>query len=193
MSNTKSELTTQELMFRKIGQNLKRQGVAQILNAIPFVHFFGNAWLLALKFKLAAFFKNTGTTLNSVEFVTAGEMMRASATFYLPVIIIYNFRFFLVLNYTIVLLQITPETQRSFDASFLFTYFIIFFIMSTILIIFRVALISYEYMCFKEIKYFFIYQLPASSSIKQKAIFNASFVMFGVCLAFFLSSPRTAL
>ncbi|MHA1717359.1 MAG: hypothetical protein ACTSXP_17085 [Promethearchaeota archaeon] len=188
MTSTKSELITPELMFRKIGQNLKRQGFAQILNIIPFVHFFGNAWLLALKIKLGAFFKRAGTTLNSMELVTAGKMMRTSAICYLPVIIIYNFRFFIVLNFTIALLQITPETQQSFDASFLFIYFIIFFIISTILIFFRTAQISYEYMCFKEIKYFFIYQLPASSSIKQKAIFNASFVMFGVCLAFFLSN-----
>ncbi|MHA1372038.1 MAG: hypothetical protein ACTSRA_20255, partial [Promethearchaeota archaeon] len=100
MSNTKNESTTPELMFRKIGQNLKRQGVAQILDAIPFVHFFGNAWLLALKIKLGAFFKSAGTTMNSVELVTAGKMMRASAICYLPVIIIYNIRFFLVLNFS---------------------------------------------------------------------------------------------
>ncbi|MHA1368685.1 MAG: hypothetical protein ACTSRA_03060 [Promethearchaeota archaeon] len=188
MSSKKNELITPELMFRKIGQNLKRQGIAQILNVIPFVHFFGNAWLFSLKIKLGTFFKRVGTALNSVELITAGEKMRASAICYLPIIIIYNFRFFLVFNFTILLLQITPETQQSFDASYLFFYFIIFTILSTILIIFRTAQISYEYMCFKEIKYFFIYQLPDSSSTKQKAIFNASFIMFGVCLAFFLSN-----
>ncbi|MHA1697288.1 MAG: hypothetical protein ACTSWN_00445, partial [Promethearchaeota archaeon] len=137
MSSKKSELNTQELLFRKIGQNLKRQGVAQILDAIPFVHFIGNVWLLALKIKLGAFFKRAGTTMNSVELVTAGEKMHASAMCYLHVIIIYNIRFFIVLNFTIAMLQITPETQQSFDASFLFTYFITFFIVSTILIIFR--------------------------------------------------------
>ncbi|MHA1715252.1 MAG: hypothetical protein ACTSXP_06385, partial [Promethearchaeota archaeon] len=80
MSSTKSELNTQELLFRKIGQNLKRQGIAQILDAIPFVHFFGNAWLFALKIKLGAIFKSAGAALNSVELVTAGKKMRGSAT-----------------------------------------------------------------------------------------------------------------
>ncbi|MHA1372234.1 MAG: hypothetical protein ACTSRA_21245 [Promethearchaeota archaeon] len=187
MSSKKSELITLELMFRKIGHNLKLQGVAQILNIIPFVHFIGNAWLFALKIKLGAFFKSAGAALNSVEFDTAGRKMRASAICYLLVIIIYNFRFFHILNFTIVLLQITPETQQSIDATFIITYFIGFVILSIILIIFRVALISCEYMCFKEIKFFFINQLPGSST-KQKDIFNASFVMFGVCFAFFLSN-----
>ncbi|MHA1370576.1 MAG: hypothetical protein ACTSWN_14055 [Promethearchaeota archaeon] len=44
-TSTKNELLTPDLMFSERGQNLKRQGVAQILNVIPFVHFFGNAWL----------------------------------------------------------------------------------------------------------------------------------------------------
>ncbi|MHA1370940.1 MAG: hypothetical protein ACTSWN_00435 [Promethearchaeota archaeon] len=182
MSNTKSELTTQELMFRKIGQNLKRQGVAQILDAIPFVHFIGNAWLLALKIKLGAFFKRVGTTLKSVELVTAGKMMRASAICYLLVIIIYNIRFFLVLNFSIFLLQITPHSGPIYS----FYYLIKFFVLSIILIIFRSALISYEYMCFKEIKFFFINQLPGSFT-KQKAINDAGSVMFNICLGFSLN------
>ncbi|MHA1371987.1 MAG: hypothetical protein ACTSRA_19990 [Promethearchaeota archaeon] len=184
MSNIKSELNTQELLFRKIGQNLKRQGIAQILDTIPFVHFFGNAWLLALKIKLGAIFKRAGTTLNSVDLVAAGEKMRASAICYLPVIIIYNIRFFFILNSSIILLQITPETDSSFTY---FYYFADIFRLSIILFIFRTFLLIYEYMSFKEIKFFFIYQLPASSSTKQKALDNTNSVMFDICLAFVLS------
>ncbi|MHA1372149.1 MAG: hypothetical protein ACTSRA_20820 [Promethearchaeota archaeon] len=180
MSSTKSELTTPELMFSKIGQNLKRQGVAQILNIIPFVHFIGNAWFLALKIKLYAIFKSTGAALNSVELVTAGKKMRASAICYLPVIIIYNIRFFLILNFSIIPFLTPEETYPSF-----LSYLFYFIILSIILIIFYMVLSSYEFACFEEIKLFFINQLPGSFT-KQKAINGAGSVMYSICLGFFL-------